>query len=287
MLRRGEVSRNRQLVMVTNDDSVQSNGLIELARAVARHAEVIIVAPEQPQSATALSMTFHKPLRVSGVQREEFDCFAVSGTPGDCVMIGVNKILPRRPDLVVSGINIGDNNSFQDILASGTVAAALEAAISGVPAIAFSMEVAEEAMFALEYHQPDFSKAAEAAGRIVGDVLQHGMPSDAEVLNVNFPSGMDGTEDVALTSVARRKYTDKVFVRKDPRGRPYYWLFGERLASFARDTDADAVISKRMISITPIVLNMSGRVTPGLEALRDRVVSKRGGPSRRQSPKDK
>ena len=98
---------------------------------MAKYADVIIVAPEQPQSATALSLTFHKPLRVAKSSREEFECYAVSGSPGDCVMIGVNKLLPRRPDLVVSGINIGDNNTYQDLLASGTVAAALEAAISG------------------------------------------------------------------------------------------------------------------------------------------------------------
>src|SRR5271157_2642446 len=101
--------------MVTNDDSVQSNGVIQLARAIAKYAEVMIVAPEQPQSATALSLTFHKPLRVNRVRRKEFDCFAVSGSPGDCVLIGINKLLPRKPDLVVSGINIGDNNTFEDI----------------------------------------------------------------------------------------------------------------------------------------------------------------------------
>jgi 5'-nucleotidase len=265
------MSRSRKLVMVTNDDSVQSNGLIELARAVSRHADVIVVAPEQPQSATALSLTFHKPLRVSRVQKEEFDCYAVSGSPGDCVMIGVNKILPRRPDLVVSGINIGDNNSFQDILASGTVAAALEAAITGIPAIAFSMVVAEEAVFALEYHQPDFSQAALVAGEIVGDVLEHGMPPGAELLNVNFPSKADASTEIELTQVARRKYTDKVIVRKDPRGRAYYWLFGEKLGSFPQNTDADAVLSKDKISVTPLVLNMSGPITEGLERLKERV----------------
>ena len=138
-----------KLVMVTNDDSVQSNGIIELARAAAKSAEAIIVAPEQPQSATALSLTFHKPLRVTKVRREKFECYAVSGSPGDCVMVGVNKVLPRRPDLVVSGINIGDNNTFQDVLASGKVAAALESARSGLPAIGFSMEVRGESLFAL------------------------------------------------------------------------------------------------------------------------------------------
>ena len=262
--------------MVTNDDSVQSNGIIELAKAASRHAEAVIVAPEQPQSATAMSMTFHKPLRVNRVRREKFECYAVSGSPGDCVMIGVNKILSRRPDLVVSGINIGDNNTFQDVLASGTVAAALEAAIAGIPAIAFSMEVSGETLFALEYDQPDFTSAGAIAGEIIRDVLENGMPSGAEILNVNFPTGVQPSTPIALTEVGRRKYTDKVIVRRDPRGRAYYWLFGERLSKFPSKTDAEAVVVKRNVSITPMVLGMSGPVTPDLEGLRGRVQERLG-----------
>ncbi len=265
------MAENRKLVMVTNDDSVQSNGIIELARAAAKCADAIIVAPEQPQSATALSMTFHKPLRVTRVRRDKFECYAVSGSPGDCVMVGVNKVLPRRPDLVVSGINIGDNNTFQDILASGTVAAALESAISGIPAIAFSMEVSGESLFALEYDQPDFTNAGIIAAEIIRDVLENGMPEGAEILNVNFPRKVQSTTPIKLTEVGRRKYTDKVIVRRDPRGRAYYWLFGERLSSFPERTDAEAVVVKRHVSITPIVLRMSGPMSKDLSLLRDRV----------------
>ncbi len=268
--------------MVTNDDSVQSNGIIELARAAARHAEAIIVAPEQPQSATALSMTFHKPLRVNRVRRDKFECYAVSGSPGDCVMIGVNKVLPRRPDLVVSGINIGDNNTFQDILASGTVAAALESAITGIPAIAFSMEVSGETLFALEYDQPDFTNAGIIAGEIIRDVLDNGMPRGADILNVNFPREVEPTTPISLTEVGRRKYADKVIVRRDPRGRAYYWLFGERLTKFPASTDVEAVVVKKNVSITPIVLSMSGPVTEDLERLRSRVQERLGSPRRSQ-----
>jgi 5'/3'-nucleotidase len=265
------MSASRKLVMVTNDDSVQSNGVIELARAASKYAEAIIVAPEQPQSATALSMTFHKPLRVTKVRKEEFECYAVSGSPGDCVMVGVNKVLPRRPDLVVSGINIGDNSTFQDILASGTVAAALESAISGIPAIAFSMEVSGESMFALEYDQPDFTNAAIIAGEVIRDVLENGMPEGAEILNVNFPKKVQPSTPIKLTEVGRRKYTDKVIVRRDPRGREYYWLFGERLSEFPERTDAEAVAIRKHVSISPIVLKMSGPTTKELSRLRDRV----------------
>ena len=274
------MSSNRKLVMVTNDDSVQSNGIVELARAASRYAEAIIVAPEQPQSAAALSMTFHKPLRVTRVRRDRFECYAVSGSPGDCVMVGVNKVLPRRPDLVVSGINIGDNNTYQDILASGTVAAALESAITGIPAIAFSMEVSGESMFALEYDQPDFANASIIAGEIIRDVLENGMPEGAEILNVNFPQKVQANTPIKLTEVGRRKYTDKVIVRRDPRGRAYYWLFGERLSSFPERTDAEAVVVKRHVSITPIVLRMSGPISKDLSKLRDRVEQKLRKPRR-------
>jgi 5'-nucleotidase len=257
--------------MVTNDDSVQSDGIIDLAREVSRHAQVIIVAPEQPQSATAMSLTFHKPLRITKVKKEKFECYAVSGSPADCVMIGVNKVLPRRPDLVVSGINIGDNETYQDILASGTVAAALQSAIAGIPAIAFSMVVNQESMFALEYDQPDFTNASAIAGELVADVLDHGMPSGAEVLNVNFPPGVARDVEIMITEVGTRKYTDRVMVRKDPHGRLYYWLFGERLSQFPPNSDADAVLTKRKVSITPIILNLTGPITGQLEGLKERV----------------
>ena len=268
--------------MVTNDDSVQSNGLVDLARAIARYADVIIVAPEQPQSATALSLTFHKPLRVSMVDREEFRAYAVSGSPGDCVMIGVNKLLPRQPDVVASGINMGDNNTFQDILASGTVAAALEAAITGIPAIAFSMQVRDESLFALEYNQPDFGPAAAVAAEIVRDILEYGMPKGAELLNVNFPFTMNDGTEIELTEVARRKYTDKVLVRKEHHGRADYWLFGERLTSFPKNSDAEAVLTRRRISISPLTLTMSGPVTNRLEYLKSRVIQRTKARSRQR-----
>jgi len=278
---------DKKLVMVTNDDSVRSNGIIELAQAISKYAQVIVVAPEAPQSATALSHTFHKPLRVEKVDIGGIECYAVSGSPGDCVMIGVNKLLPRRPDLIASGINIGDNDSYQDVLASGTVAAAIEAALTGIPAIAFSKETPEELLFSVELERSDFTEAANIAAELVRDVLEFGMPSGAEILNVNYPSKLDPKTQLALTEVARRKYTDKVLVRKDPRGRAYYWLFGERLHQFAPNSDAEAVITKDMISVTPLTLNLSGPATAQLEEMRDRVQGKLGKTHQKQSRRDK
>jgi 5'-nucleotidase len=265
------MGRNRKLVMVTNDDGVQSDGIIRLAKAVNRYADVIIVAPEQPQSATAMSLTFHKPLRVSRTDIDGIECYAVSGSPADCVMIGVNKLLQRRPELVASGINVGDNDTYQDILASGTVAAAMAGALAGIPAIAFSMEAPEDTIFSQEHGRLDFGNASTVAAEIVKDVLENGMPKGAEVLNVNFPSSVSPETDIEVTGVARRKYKDKVLVRKDPRNRPYYWLFGERLGSFPPNTDADAIYSKRKISISPLALKMSVPITKELQDMKERV----------------
>jgi len=257
--------------MVTNDDGVQSAGIIALANAIARYASVAIVGPEQPQSATALSLTFHKPLRVNKIKVKGLECFAVSGSPGDSVMIGVNSILPRRPDLVSSGINFGDNVTFQDILASGTVAAALEAALMGIPAIAFSMEVPEETIFSSVQSQVDFSKAAPIAAELVREVLNNGMPEGVQLLNVNFPSQIDSKTQLRLTSIESRKYKDRVIVRKDPRGRPYYWLWGERYRTFRRNSDAHAVHTKRAISISPMALGLSALQNEALEKLKIEV----------------
>jgi 5'-nucleotidase len=136
------------------------------------------------------------------------------------------------------------------------------------------MEVTGETLIALEYDQPDFSNAAVIAGEIIRDVLDNGMPKGSEILNVNFPPHVQRTTPILLTEVGRRKYTDKVIVRRDPRGRAYYWLFGERLSHFPPKTDAEAVLVKRSVSISPMVLNMSGPITESLKGLRNRVRSR-------------
>jgi 5'-nucleotidase len=261
----------KKLVLVTNDDGVQSQGIIELARAVSKTAKVAVVAPEAPQSATALSLTFHKPLRVNSAKRDGMDIFAVSGSPGDCVMIGVNSLLSRRPDLVISGINYGDNATLQDVLASGTVAAAIEGTIMGIPAIAFSMEVPEVTIFSTEQGGTDFSKAAAVASEIVREVLENGIPRGVELLNVNFPAHVGLGTPIRLTTIAKRKYIDRVLIRRDPRGRPYYWMWGEKLRSFGKSTDAHAIHTERAISITPMALALSLPPTKEMEALTERV----------------
>jgi len=250
-------SMRRKLVMVTNDDGILSHGLRDLATSITKYADVVIVAPDSPQSASALSLTLHKPLRVEKFGTGRIESYAVSGTPGDCVVVGIKKVLGRKPDLVASGINLGDNDSLQDILGSGTVAAALKASLMGVPAIAFSMEVRGDLVFGIGGEQPDFRKAAVVAGVLVREVLETGMPRGVNILNVNFPGDLRAETGIELTRVAPRKYVEKALTRKDPRGKSYYWIFSKRLSRFPEGSDTKTVVVDRKISITPITLRMT------------------------------
>jgi 5'/3'-nucleotidase len=256
--------RKGRIVMVTNDDGVQSPGIIALAEAVSDFARAVIVGPEGPQSAAGMSLTFHKPLRVNSVMVGKWTCYAISGSPADSIMVGINKILPSRPDLVVSGINLGDNVTIQDIFASGTIAAALEASVMGIPSIAFSMEITDkEALSGVGVER--FSEAAKVAGRIAREVLVHGLPKGVDLLNVNFPSAVNPETPIRITTLERRKYKDYVIERKDPRGRPYFWLWGARLPEFDKNSDVFALQKEKAISVTPLRLDFTPAPSAAVE----------------------
>ena len=236
--------------MVTNDDGVFSPGIVALADAVSRYAQVSVIAPEGQQSAAGMSLTFHRPLRVERVMVHGRPCFAVSGSPADSVMVGVNKMLPRRPDMLVSGINIGENLTIQDILASGTVAAAMEAALLGIPSLAFSMEVPDASVFSHGQRSRHFELPARVAAEITQEILLNGLPPGADLLNVNFPWKTQTGTKVRLTSIEVRKYRDYVLQRKDPRGKPYYWVWGSRLPTYRENSDV-YVVQTRRPSLSP------------------------------------
>jgi len=246
--------------MVTNDDGVFSPGIVALSEALSKLANVSVIAPEGQQSAAGMSLTFHRPLRVEKVLVHGRVCHAVSGSPADSVMVGVNKMLPRRPDLLASGINIGENLTIQDILASGTVAAAMEAALLGIPSIAFSMEVPASSRFSHGQKDVRFDIPALAAAEIVAEVLDAGLPKGVSLLNVNFPWNTRPGTEVKLTSIEVRKYRDYVIERKDPRGRPYYWVWGARLPAFEKESDVYAVHKEDAISISPLSLDLTPSV---------------------------
>jgi 5'-nucleotidase len=259
--------KNPALIMVTNDDGVFSPGIVALADAVERYAHVSVIAPEGQQSAAGMSLTFHRPLRVEKVLVHGRTCHAVSGSPADSVMVGVNKMLPRRPDMVVSGINIGENLTIQDILASGTVAAAMEAALLGIPSVAFSMEVPAGRQFSHGQKNTRFDLPASVAAEITQEVLLEGLPDGVNLLNVNFPWKTEIGTRVKLTSIEVRKYRDYVLQRKDPRGRPYYWVWGARLPTFRKDSDVYAVHKMNAISVSPLSLDLTPSVAKEIRSL--------------------
>jgi 5'-nucleotidase len=268
---------NKPLVMVTNDDGVFSPGIVALSESLSPHASVAVIAPEGQQSAAGMSLTFHRPLRVEKVLVHGRLCHAVSGSPADSVMVGVNKMLPRHPDMVVSGINIGENLTIQDILASGTVAAAMEAALLGIPSIAFSMAVPSNRRFSHGQKDSRFDLPARVATEIALEVLENGLPKEVNLLNVNFPWNTKEGTKVKFTSIEVRKYRDYVIERKDPRGRPYYWVWGARLPTFEKDSDVYAVHKLGAISISPLSLDLTPTVAKQVRLfggrLKDRIAT--------------
>jgi len=233
------------LILVSNDDGIHSEGLAALAEAVAAHGRVVVVAPDREQSAVSHSLTLHRPLRIdeAGPWR-----YMVDGTPTDCINLAVNAILSERPALVVSGINKGANLG-DDVTYSGTVSAAMEGTLLGIPSIAVSQ---------VGRAPYDFRAAAEFAAGVVARALGHPLPPDT-LLNVNVPRLEPGAHPrgVSLTRMGRRRYGDAIVEKIDPRGRKYYWIGGEEL-SFVEEEGTDfAAISAGCISVTPIHLDLT------------------------------
>jgi 5'-nucleotidase len=260
-----------RLIMVSNDDGVTSPGIVALADAASSLGSVMIIGPDGEQSAAGMSLTFHRPLRVTKVHVGRRVCYAVSGSPADSTMIGLHSLLPRKPDAVISGINLGENVTIQDIFASGTVAAALSAALMGIPAIAFSMEIPPNKTVVHGKKDPSFSIPARIAAEILAEVLEDGMPKGADLLNVNFPWGTGWNTRIKITSLEGKKWKDSVLERKDPRGRPYYWLGGSRLPNFRRDSDAYAVHKEKAISISPLSLDFTPKNPHGFKSFETKI----------------
>jgi 5'-nucleotidase len=231
------------LILVTNDDGIHSPGILTLAEALASVGKVVVVAPDRERSAVGHSLTLYSPLRAEEI-RAGF--IAVDGTPTDCVNLGIHGLLDRKPDLVVSGINRGGNLG-DDITYSGTVSAAMEATLMGVPAFAVSLE-------GRSFQMDDFSEAGRCAASLAALVLQHGLPTDT-FLNVNVPAGIPA--GFRLTRQGKRRYGEVVVEKTDPRGRKYYWIGGGELGfQDVEGTDSHAV-QAGFVSITPLHLDLT------------------------------
>ena len=234
------------VILVSNDDGVHSEGLHSLVEALRPLGDVVAVAPDREQSACSHSLTMHRPLRLRSVGK---GFYAVDGTPTDCILLGVKRVLNGvSPDLVVSGINKGANLG-DDISYSGTVSAAMEGALLGVPSFAISINARRDFHF----------ETAAVFARHLATTLLNGSRESGFLLNVNVPNLVrEEIRGVRITRQGKRVYTGAVVEKTDPRGEKYYWI-GIDEPGFQRmqDSDIEAVLEEQCISITPLKMDLT------------------------------
>ncbi len=231
----------RPLVLLSNDDGYRSRGIAEMAAALRENFEVVVCAPDTEQSASSHALSLHRPLRL---ERHEKGIFSVDGTPADSVFVALNEpsVLPRRPDLIVSGMNHGLNLG-QDVFYSGTVAAAREGALQGYPALAVSAD-----------RQADLSAATADACRLALALLKERGGTGC-LLNANYPPG-DRWKKCATFS-GKRVYPGGLEARKDPRGRPYYWIGGNSVENHGNEGADTIAFDAGLVGITELRLELS------------------------------
>jgi 5'-nucleotidase len=244
--------KNRPLILVTNDDGITAPGIMVLVEIMKELGDVVVVAPDKPQSGMGHAITINSTLRINKTQvhgtdtKEEYSC---SGTPVDCVKIAVNKILHRKPDLCVSGINHGSNYSI-NVIYSGTMSAAVEGAVESIPSIGFSL--CDNA------YDADFGPSREYIRRISEWVLSQGLPAGV-CLNVNIPSAAKGQiKGVKLCRQTKANWVEELDERIDPSGKQYFWLTG-RFENFEKGQEGTDVfaLDSNFISIVPVQFDLT------------------------------
>ncbi len=232
------------IILLSNDDGIQSEGLIALEKALQPVGEIYTVAPDRVQNSMSHALTLHRPLRVVELAPRRF---SVDGTPTDCVKLALTGLLSVRPNLVVSGINKGPNLG-DDIIYSGTVSAAIEGALLGIPAIAVSL---------VTFENFDFRAAAEFTATLVSRILENGIPPET-LLNVNVPPlPKDKLKGWRLTRQGKRHYSEKIVERVDPRGRKYYWIGGDDLGYSQEDGTDCVAVHEGYVSVTPLQVDLT------------------------------
>lgn len=239
----------RPLILISNDDGITAPGIRSLVDAVKHLGEVVIVAPDSPQSAMGHAVTISKPLRLDKTDiYGDILAYQCSGTPADCVKLAVDKVLHRKPDLMVSGINHGSNSSI-NILYSGTMSAAMEAAIEGIPAVGFSL-----CDFA---YDANFSLAKKIATRIASNILSNGLPA-ATLLNVNIPKVSEvDFKGVRVCRQAVAKWKEEFDERLDPNGRKYFWLTGKFVNNDKGDDTDEWALANNYASVVPVQFDLT------------------------------
>ncbi|MES2689391.1 MAG: 5'/3'-nucleotidase SurE [Bacteroidota bacterium] len=243
------MSKTKPLILVSNDDGITAPGIRNLVDAVKHLGEVVIVAPDSPQSAMGHAVTISKPLRLDKTDiYGDIRAYQCSGTPADCVKLAVDKVLDRKPDLMVSGINHGSNSSI-NVLYSGTMSAAMEAAIEGIPAVGFSL-----CDFA---YDADFTLAKKVATRIAKNILANGL-TPATLLNVNIPKLTEKEfKGLRTCRQAVAKWQEEFDERLDPNGRKYYWLTGKFINNDLGDDTDEWALANNYASVVPVQFDLT------------------------------
>lgn len=237
-------------ILISNDDGIYAPGIMALYEALKGLGEIFVVAPESERSAMGHAITLADPIKIKKIQRTgAFEGYAVVGTPADCVKLAVNCLLDQKPDLVVSGINIGPNAGIS-VIYSGTVSAATEGTILGIPSIAVSLA---------SYTNPLWETAGFVARRMAQEVLKRGLPEDT-LLNVNVPNiPKEDLKGFAVTRMGRSRFVEVFHPRTTPRGDTYYWMDGElRMLGDASGTDFEA-LDNGYVSLTPIWFDLTNQ----------------------------
>lgn len=235
---------NKPLILITNDDGFASKGLRVLDEVAQEFGDVVVMAPERNSSGMGHSITTNRPLRVRTIKLSDgLQVYACDGTPVDCVKLATEYFCPRRPDLVLSGINHGSNSSI-NVIYSGTMGAVVESTINGYDAVGFSL---------LDHRDDaDFSPCIPYIRQIIGKVLENGLPTNVS-LNVNFPKAGDaGLKGMRICREAQAMWADSFEKRVDPNGRPYWWLTGKFVCDDAVEGTDEWALANGYVSVVPI-----------------------------------
>lgn len=245
--------KDEPIILVTNDDGITAPGIKNLVAAVKDLGKIVVVAPDKPQSGMGHAITIGSPLRLHQVNDfDGIEAYQCTGTPVDCVKLAVDKVLHRKPDLCLSGINHGANHSI-NVIYSGTMSAAVEAAIESIPSVGFSL---------LDYSiEADFTGARKYARKIVEELLKNPNHDKHLVLNVNFPAvSVELIKGVKICRQAYAKYVEDFMERNDPHGRRYFWLTGDFVnMDKGKDTDVWA-LDNNYVSVVPVQFDMTNYV---------------------------
>ena len=235
---------DKPIILVTNDDGITAPGLHALVEAMVELGDIFVVAPDSPQSGMGHAITLNQPLRLDKVEMHgDHQWYQCSGTPVDCVKLAIDKVIHRKPDLCVSGINHGSNSSI-NVIYSGTMSAAMEGAIEGIPSVGFSL-----LNYALD---ADFTTAKAVAKKVASNVLRHGIPSGA-LLNVNIPYlPLNEVKGMKICRQAIAKWQEEFDERMDPNKRKYYWLTGKFINHDKGEDTDEWALAHGYVSVVPV-----------------------------------